>query len=341
VWGIGIVPETREVDLENLLGNRWLRYWLNPYGDQFKGTLLAERIDESAVKTEKLKEALAEETRLLYVGITRARDYLVFPTRQKQAIWLNRVCHDGNEDHAALFPDSSQTTWEWNGETLAIETEVFHFPNDFPQTERPAEEILFREERAGKRFHLPYLLDLGKATYQGDVKASVHSYASPFSFPEIPERHALGKAFQAYLTAYQGSYGKDRLREMASGLLERYQVGELFEAEVLVQNAEAYFAWLKREFSISKVHRRFPLYMFKDGRIFEPVIDLLLETEEGLVVILYTSFIGDEKSRMRKAKDMAAWLQGCKEAAQIVFDKSTVRTWVHLVLYGSLVEVEL
>ena len=40
IWGVQIVPETEEVDLDNILGNRWLRYWVNPYADQIKKHLI-------------------------------------------------------------------------------------------------------------------------------------------------------------------------------------------------------------------------------------------------------------------------------------------------------------
>ena len=73
IWGVQIIPEKEEVDLDNILGNRWLRYWVNPYSDQIRNTLLEERINASDVKKFAKKEALAEEARVLYVGITRAR----------------------------------------------------------------------------------------------------------------------------------------------------------------------------------------------------------------------------------------------------------------------------
>ncbi|MCJ7570732.1 MAG: hypothetical protein MUO82_02485, partial [Candidatus Thermoplasmatota archaeon] len=57
VWGINIISETDTIDLENILGNRWLRYWINPYSDQQHNTPLLERINDSEVKKQATKQA--------------------------------------------------------------------------------------------------------------------------------------------------------------------------------------------------------------------------------------------------------------------------------------------
>ena len=82
IWGISIIPEQEKVDLNDLLGKRWLRFWVNPYADQSRGTPLLERIEQSEAQSTATIAALEEEARLLYVGVTRARDYLIFPSRK-------------------------------------------------------------------------------------------------------------------------------------------------------------------------------------------------------------------------------------------------------------------
>ncbi|MCB0582469.1 MAG: UvrD-helicase domain-containing protein, partial [Phaeodactylibacter sp.] len=93
VWGVDIIQESDEVDLNNILGNRWLRYWANPYADQIRNTVLDEKLSESEAHRRAREAALQEEARLLYVGLTRARDYLIFPSRARPTKWLNRVWH--------------------------------------------------------------------------------------------------------------------------------------------------------------------------------------------------------------------------------------------------------
>jgi len=66
LWGMNIVAESDQVDLQNILGNRWLRYWVNPYGRQLNGTNLSERINESPEQEVSRFQGLQEEARLLY-----------------------------------------------------------------------------------------------------------------------------------------------------------------------------------------------------------------------------------------------------------------------------------
>ena len=102
VWGVEIITESEEIDLNNILGNRWLRYWVNPYADQIRGTNLEDRLNNSPVKAKAQVAALQEEARVLYVGVTRARDYLVFPSRAVPTKWLNRVFFQGDDSIPTL-----------------------------------------------------------------------------------------------------------------------------------------------------------------------------------------------------------------------------------------------
>ena len=124
VFGVEIVsdtvdegnPETsgKGVNLDDILSGRWLRFWVNPYADQFRNTVLEDRINSSEAKAQKTLSVLSEEARLLYVGITRARDYLVVPTYQGGVTkWLNRAWHNGNEEFPTI-ETGNETPFEWN-----------------------------------------------------------------------------------------------------------------------------------------------------------------------------------------------------------------------------------
>ena len=94
---------------------------------------------------------MQEEARLLYVGMTRARDYLILPTRKKDAIWLNRVCNDGREDDQALDQHTDETPWNWDEQFLDKQTETFLFPADFPDRSISEETSSFPGSRIGRK----------------------------------------------------------------------------------------------------------------------------------------------------------------------------------------------
>ena len=130
VWGMTLVETHEHIDLGDLLGGRWLRYWVNPLADQLSKTRLQERIAASDAQREKQQQAVAEDARLLYVGLTRARDYLILPTRSTSPKWLNRVFSQGNEAAETLDAQQNETPFEWNNTFQTKQTEIFDFPKD-------------------------------------------------------------------------------------------------------------------------------------------------------------------------------------------------------------------
>ena len=339
VWGLSIVS-TQEVDLDNLLGNRWLRLWVNPYSDQYRGTELASRIDKSQEKEIKRTEALAEEARLLYVGITRARDYLVFPTREKPPVWLNRVCGKGNEDFPALDPNNSESNWEWEGMPLETDLEVFHFPNDFAYAHLQEDLIYFQEKRAGKVTYPPYVMSTQDASNGNGVHlVQESSYASALPLPETPERQLAGKAFRSFLLSDRSEMNEMEKSQMAKALMERHDTSGLLEPAIFVEQSRAFSQWLNNQLKIKILHRNYPLRIHQEGRLFQTNIDFLAETDAGLVAIFQTPFVGDNRARHKKLKELGGVVGTSKSALQKIRGVVTVRTFVHFVLYGILAEV--
>ena len=344
VWGMAIVPEKEKVDLDNILGNRWLRYWVNPYADQFRGTRMEGRINESSAKADARKRALEEEARLLYVGITRARDYLIFPTRKMPTKWLNRVWQEGNEDYPTLVPEQD-SPWEWEDKYLKVATEIFPHPRDFPHAETKEENSLFLEIRAGREAHQPYIIDLNKERLNGEftVKtAAPISYAPPVFLKEDQDKYSVAKVMKAFLTADSTAYDLVERIEMAAAFLERYEIEEMLDAKSLLKFSSAYLYWQEEHFQIKNRRRKFPVRIHRNGRLFEAILDLVLETDEGLVVIQNSGFAGDLKAAAKHAKErLADWLFLSKLALQQIFEGVKIRTMVHFVLNGAVVELEM
>ena len=88
------------------LAGRVLHYWPWPYGEQAKDVGL----DAAAAASPEGAAALAaerlERTRLLYVGMTRARDCLIFALAGKSPVWLNELCDDAGQPIVCFGADT-------------------------------------------------------------------------------------------------------------------------------------------------------------------------------------------------------------------------------------------
>ncbi len=275
VWGMSIESETETVDLNNLLGNRWLRYWVNPYSDQWKGTTIAEKIDESPEKAAARKKALDEEARLLYVGITRARDYLIFPTQaEKHTKWLNRVWHCGKEDFPTLedtdetpFLSVSQIDKDINRLTVQPTNRLNYikkntineiFAKDFGYTEKAKESITFITPALGKKYHATYKIDnlqdnliaLMSEPPHAVVK-HVYNYANPLHFDEtIPSevmRGILDNFFSAAMLQTQASFSA---LQTVKKIAERHRVADKINAAQVAQHGNLFLKFLERHFDV-------------------------------------------------------------------------------------------
>ncbi len=345
LWGLNIEQEEgTQVDLNNILSNRWLRYWVNPYDKQFKGTPLAERLAQSEVQAKKIAQATQEENRLLYVGLTRARDYLIFPTTNTPTKWLNRAWHEGKDDYPTLDASVSDTPWEWAGVILNKETETFTFSRDFELLDIEEPEILFLEPRAGKQKHIPLYIDTWKENLQDQIPSfntgELMTYASAFHIESLlADFNQISRAVKAFFHAWQPDYEANELKAITEGLLQRFEVEEWLSAEQLLPAGQAFRGFLDQYFQAPFYHQRYPLRHFQGVRIFEREIDLLLESEDGIALIQFSSYAGDMKRYRAKAAEMAPFLYFSKAGVQQVFQEENIRTFVHFVLNGAMVEL--
>lgn len=342
VWGADIVATAEEVDLNDILGNRWLRYWVNPYGLQHKSTPLYERLQDSEARRLKEDQARAEEARLLYVGLTRARDYLIFTSTSKPTKWLNRVWHDGKDDYPTLDPDSQESPWIWNEEILPVDTTVFTFDEHF-ETFLPEEApIYFLAPPAGKLPHPPRFFDLRNESIRAEFEVRIPAGIQYGHRPQLKsedEPYLCAKTVKAFLTAYQNSYNEEELVQMGEELTLRHESEDFLDPQELVRQAHHWWRYLEEAFTIRADYRKYPLWHFYKGRIFRTVVDLILETEEGLIIIQHSSFSGDQKNWRNKALELADWFFLVKDGLRRQFPYPHIRTYVHFVLAGAMMEV--
>ncbi|MBX2877631.1 MAG: UvrD-helicase domain-containing protein [Saprospiraceae bacterium] len=344
VWGMEIVAESEEVDLTNVLGNRWLRYWVNPYADQIRRTQLEERIAESQAQKEQTEMALQEEARLLYVGITRARDYLVIPTGPKPTRWLNRVWHNGQGDFPTLEEATFESPWAWEGHYLNKETETFIYPRAFPTAELAEADIRFVEPAAGKAEHLVFRIDLKKDTppsvdQQGRVVAR-HAYLKELRLLDDFDKYSLAKAIKAFHTADRLTYELELRQQMAEGIIDRFEVSEMIDVEGLVHAGSKWRNFVQHHFPAKREFRKYPIRHYHNGQLFETIVDLLLETDEGWVMIQNSSYAGSDKNLDKKAIELASWFYLVREALASIFATTSVRPFVHFVLSADCFELE-
>lgn len=342
VWGVDIIPESDTVDLEHVLANRWLRYWVNPYGDQLSGTALHAALTDSTEQQIKKTQAREEEARLLYVGLTRARDFLVFPTRIGQATgWLNRVYNKGDAGIPTLDEQTDQTPWSWKDCHLDKATQVFLFPKTFPTAPLPPEVVRFLAPRSGRAEppYLPYHL-LPYDPAGGILKSNcgqLDQYAGAADLQIEGDPHQVGRCRKAFLTASALLGDAEDGSELARAHLRRFDLSESAAPQLIRQSA-AWGEWLRQYETAAQYHLHYPIRYTENGRVLDAVIDWLLVRDNGLYLFQYSTFSGDKCDR--KATELGPFLYYAGRGAGFAFDLPVKGRFVHFVNLGRVASVD-
>lgn len=354
VWGVSIVSESETIDLDNILGNRWLRYWINPFSDQIGKTTLEKNINESDAKKQATKAALAEEARLLYVGLTRARDYLVIPSRQyKFTKWMNRCWFDGKEDIQVLDPYLSgnsdtgtyESPWFWNDKNIPIDTDIKIFGELFPYTENLPEIIDYFSERAEPKAHSPYAIDTDKEDFKTEftfkyIKETLYSDA--VILEENASDYIVAKVIKAFLCADSMKRPSDERLEMATTINNNFGGKEMINPKSIVGLSQRYYTYLQERYTIQKVYRKHPLQFVYNNRLFETIVDLIAITDKGILIVQNSGFSGSHKEWKKKTKALASWMYLTKKAAANHFgEEQPIMTCLHFVMTGGFVEFDI
>ena len=296
IWGLNLVSEVEEPDLDHILGNRWLRFWVNPYADQLRNTPLEEALLQTEEWAKANRTALEEEARLLYVGLTRARDYLVFPTTAKGTGWLNRVFSHGDESIPTLDPNSNETPFYQAGMPILIETEIAYKPKDFPETlpdESPANYHALRRGKSPST-RAPLLIDTQHEMPPG-IQPTLGEPLTWGSWLEFKGEYepAIGKALATFLKADAPNLDRAMRLATAQKQLQIRGVTEQVSAEQLLRQSDGLRAFLEKRFQPKRVLGKYTSECFQGKRLLKLEADLFLEGLEGLLAFVVIGKVGD------------------------------------------------
>lgn len=341
LWGMELVADQEEIDLNNVLKGRWLRYWVNPYSDQQGKTHLLERMTESDAQKNKKQQALAEEARLLYVGITRARDYMILPSKQNSpAKWLNRVCNNGDEKIPALDPNTHETQWEWKGHYLDKQTKTFIHPRQFPIAESTLTATPFLEAVAGESPKESYemLAENWAAEHQVNCKAGrVHSYYQVKLDIDEEEQKNWANIQAHFLRAALYLNDEQEMQKIAVSLYQRFDGPEKIDSKILVDQAMAWKKWLKETFPTATYQQSYPIHRIEKGKRLSLNIDLIAQSENSLALIQNELQTGAFPKKQVLANGASLWASA--QLLQQVNNYQATTYWVHLVDKGELIEI--
>lgn len=370
VFGRCVVASTT-VDPEDPLAGRSIRFWPWPFGSQSAPARLDEQLDTCAEQRVVQELARRESTRLLYVGMTRARDGMVFAIRRKDTKKGSNLCTSWLDE---LVGPSGDPLVRWPLEaglqTLMIgdvsaELIVKEYSSD-PEGHGAGGNGVKAVRADGDGVRETDTVSGGESAWRpsahprcewpaaritasgraagtspsgGIVASSVGGLGPRVQVAGRPDMNALGNAIHGFLGAELEGLGEDERTAIAKALLARWQVSGAIDVADMSNMRSRLNSFIDDRFPETvRQHREWPITLrTPEHQLLQGWIDLLLEVHDGYVIIDHKSFLGAEP--LEKAGEFSPQLFLYKEAVEAATKRPVLATLVHFPMLGQVVEV--
>ena len=317
------------------LAGRWIRYWPWPYASQSKDVGLDEAALISPLGQQAAVRARQEETRLLYVGMTRARDYLVFaPPAKGELKWL-QVLDEGVAGHVALPSGANNilTAGAANYSArvrLLVGDDALVAPVAGPAYVRLARQV---RERPPLHRHPSGELSTGAFVVVERIQLGPR-----LRFVGTPDMLNLGEALHAIFAADRAEYpGSVRLAAI-SRILESWKVREVQVQDVL-DACDRLNRHLEALWPNGRLRRETPIFARLSKQLISGRIDLLAEHGTGFAIIDHKSFPGSLDTWEARAVSYGPQLRLYAEALETAAGRPCDALYIHMPVVGALLRV--
>jgi len=256
-----------------------------------------------------------ERIRIMYVAITRARDYLIIPELidLKEKSWWNNTV-------GCVLPDFFKAT---NNYSIPGEPGI----HVCVESLRPSEDITvtndtecFFSDASGKKKHGPFRMtpsdfidEHGKDAQEAiiELRADLNTGRLCNNLNEID----LGNALHSILAVWAGATEKGKRLETITNVLKGYELGDTVTPGAVDHICSQFFGWIQENFPLCILYREFPLSEYRDGQLLHGYADLLIECEGTLTLVDFKSYQGVDLSEHAR-----------KYAGQLIAYKSMIKS---------------
>ena len=325
------------LDPADPLRDRWVRLWPWPYGAQAKNV----HLDTSALATEEgelaRRETAAEQLRLLYVALTRARDYLILAPRLKESKaetklsvgWLDLLPGD---PRPLELPPTGEAV-RLHGKPLAMAVETLDAPTSNIPTAAPTWTTSLPSGPAPdfpSRRQRPSALIGGIAPAFEVIQLGARL---PLTGPADMQR--VGEALHGFFAADRPGASREWRLACAGRLLQGWGASELSVADALLA-ADRLWTHLASEWPGATRRHEWPVISITGGQMLSGRADLVVEHAAGLAVYDHKSNPGDKAGWPELVAEYAPQLSAYAGALRAATGREVTRQVLHLPLQGAL-----
>jgi len=352
-FGVHVVP-AKTFDPADPLANRSIRYWPWPFGAQKGMPGLDEKLEEREEDLMARRQAKRESNRLMYVGMTRARDGMVFAMRKHvtktstsiKAGWMDELTgkdknkllewplEEGLQEIAIADQKASITVRELR-EADEESASPFSSESDFSfQATATGKVTVYPPARIS-----PSSAQWGEEQLAGVTVEQKARLGDRLAIRGNPEMDDFGNAMHGFLGADNPDNETGIRIAMAEGLLGRWGVENSMAPVDMFEASDRLYRFIKEKYPEAKVLREWPITLRNEqNQLMHGWIDLLLELPDGYVIIDHKSYPGTDAAE--HAKQYAPQLAVYKQAVEKAMGKPVLEQLIHMQVIGKVFQLQ-
>ena len=326
LWGVATIDDRPLPELQNLLDKRRVRFRFNPFGSKTQRPLFYQQLRD-AEYAQAFRDELGEARRLLYVGLTRPRDYL-FLVDSGTNVWPGSAWTGNSEKSFSLTAAWNDLIWDGRRVPLAFEPSFSISEGFLPSNPEPVyswpRPIAKGNTSRKKKYLSPSKDRIPLAVDSTDIGELV--LGDRIQVSNKTKDSAIGDVIHAFLAADRDDRAPAERLQMAQAHLYRFGVQKHLKAEDLVTVSDRFRHYLERRFPDAKHHREMTVRAKVQGQIVQGYIDWLVESEEGNWIFDHKTFRGNVSAAKDKIREFEPQLQAYSGIVQQATGRKTSAT---------------
>ncbi len=323
-----------DMDLGSILGDRRVRFWVWPFGQQKTGIPMADRLASGPVGAAAAQAARQEDLRLLYVGMTRARDRLVLVRDEAASTdWLNLL-------EAPWMLIAADAVVSPAGHSIPVACRRLQLKSVARLAPEPGPVCWFSPPTPSVPRLDAWVIPSAQAPLASGRAGRIIELGGRLPLLGSPSEVDLGDALHAVLAADAVNRKRPDRLAVAGRIIAGHGLSPNLRAEdVLVQMAR-FWGTVDALFKPRSAEVEVPFsYALPSGQRVGGIIDLLLETDTGWVIVDHKSYPGPRGEWATRALRYSGQLHLYRLAIEAT-GRKPAGLWIHFPVGGGLVEVE-
>ncbi len=342
-FGLSVLP-AEHFDTHAPLADRKIRFWPEPVSG---GNLpFTARVEASDAYKKARERELGERKRLMYVGMTRARDYLVLVQpcggRAGPLHWLDDLTPEGS---LISLPETAgdDAVVKVDDKPFACRMRLWTGDREEPVNLGNSRNWLAATRQLEPSFP-PYAVSPSDFELPENVRASVADVVELGERIELGanvDMAQLGEAVHGFLAADSASDDREVRLQRARDLLQAWEVEKAMRPEDLLAMADRLHGWIRRQWPDATVCREWPMRLKMGEQVAHGWMDMVIESCDGFAIVDHKSYPGDPRDLEERAGKFAGQLFLYRQALAEATGRADVELWLHFALQGCMLRMEI